>query len=119
MKKIIIATIILCLAFANIPFQLDSVQANGSSALERVTAERTTGGLKVDGAKGFFQSLVYVTQEIGVDVTIFFVLLGSIVMVIAIGLNHPEYNKWGRYTIIFGGGMFFVIKLLPIIMHSI
>lgn len=87
--------------------------------IERQGGEDSSGGFNVEGIKMFFQNLALITQGVGIDVTVFFLIFGCVVMVIAVGLNHPEYLKWGRGTIMIAGVMYLVIKIGPIILYSI
>lgn len=93
------------------------------SPLDKVDTDRVDRpgeeGLNEQGIKSAFHTLAVVMQAIGVDLTVVFMILGCMIMVLATGLNHPEYMKWGRATLIMTVIMFGVIKLGPIILYSI
>jgi hypothetical protein len=113
----------ICLAIFLLLFLIVPDSSPSAAPLDKVERPQSTSSeeerINVDGIKATFQKFAVVMQAIGVDLTVVFLIFGCMIMVLATGLNHPEYMKWGRGTLIISVIMFAVIKIGPIILYSI
>ncbi|MFB0832752.1 hypothetical protein ACEU2D_24600 [Brevibacillus laterosporus] len=82
----------------------ESNETSGTSILQKI--EGNSKGLQEMG------------QNIGIHIVVFFFIVGWIITVLAHGLKHPEYQKWGRGTVTYSVIAYIMIKFIPILAYS-
>jgi hypothetical protein len=103
-----------------------SASGTGSQPLDQLLNQQHTLStnpaptpLDISHIQGNVKEMGSGTQVLGIDVAVFFFEVGCIILILAAGLRHPEYQKWGRGTIFAAIIGFIMIKFGPIIFYRL
>jgi hypothetical protein len=97
--------------------QLDQLLHNKSTLSNPISVGNATSTM--NNIKQDIKVVTNSTEVTAIDITVFFWILGWAILIISIGLKHPEYQKWGR-TVIFTSILAFIcIRLGPIIFYHL
>lgn len=103
------------------PFATNAKIQDPSSSIGKFLGDKSNGEFPVDvkkweeGSKSAASSM----QVIGLNVCVFFFIVGWVIMVLAAGLKHPEYKKWARGSLFASCIAYLAIKIGPIIIYRL
>lgn len=124
MKKLAVFILIACFTILQ-PIHSSTFAATGkgNELLNKLFEEHGTeqkGSLvNVEKVKQNTKKLELSSQVIGIDIAVFFFIFGWAIIILAVGLKHPEYQKWGRATIVTSVVGYICVRFGPILFYAL